>query len=115
MPQRTTGTPGATLSGAYTVTGFTGRTLRRDDGVALSINTTKRRNPGPGDAARYVTVSNGPHLTEYGGNLYGPGGLADERATADLDGCQFQHRATGIRYVITATAPGVFTVEPVSR
>ena len=116
MPQRTTASGGApTLAGDYTVTGFTGRSLRRSDGLALTINSTKRRSLGPGDAARYVTVTTGPLRSEYAGNLYGPAGLGDERATADLDGCEFQHRATGIRYAFAATADGVFTVSPVAR
>lgn len=117
MVQRTTGSAGAqeaTLSGVYTVTGFTGRSLSRIDGLTLTVNDTKRRTLGPGDSARYVSVTTGLR-SEYAGNLYGPRGLADARATAELDGCQFQHRATGIRYCITQTETQTYTVTPVAK
>ncbi len=116
MPQRTTGTAGpqhVTLAGVYTSAGTLSRSLRRADGLRLTVNDTKRRTLGPGDAARYVSVSTG-FRSEYGGNLYGPCGLADARATADLDGCQFQHRASGVRYCITARADG-FAVAAVTE
>jgi hypothetical protein len=116
MAQRTHGTPGAqlpTLAGVYTSAGVLSRSLRRADGLTLVVNDTRRRTLGPGDAARYVTVLTN-FRSQYSGNLYGPCGLADARATADLDGCQFQHRTSGVRYRITATLDG-FTVSPVTE
>lgn len=116
MPQRTTGTAGpqhATLSGVYTLVGKLSRSLRRADGLTLTVNDTKLRTLGPGDAARYIGVSTG-FRSGHCGNIYGPSGLADARATEDLDGCQFQHRASGVRYCITATPDG-FAVSPVTE
>lgn len=114
MAERTTAAHVADLTGVYSVGGFTGRALHRVDGVALVVNDTKRRTLGPGDSARYVTVSRGLR-SEYGGNVYGADGMATAEATAELDGCEFQHRATGIRYRLTETAPGVFAVAAVTE
>jgi hypothetical protein len=117
MAQRTHGTQGAqhfsSLAGVYIAAGFIGRSLRRADGLTLSVQDTKRRTLGPGDAARYVSITTGFN-SEYAGNLYGPEGLADARSTENLDGCQFQHRASGVRYCITATADG-YELSPVTK
>ena len=117
MTQRKHGTQSAqtlpSLSGVYTVAGFMGRSLRRLDGLTLSVQDTRRRTLGPGDAARYVSITTGLN-SEYAGNLYGPCGLSDARATEDLDGCQFQHRSTGVRYCIKATADG-YELSPVTQ
>ena len=96
------------LTGDYVSTGYTGRTLRRSDGVTLTVNDTRR----PGNAARYVRVITGGR-PEYGGNLYGPDGRDDAEATAELDGCEFQYYKTRIRYVIRSTGEtGTYTVMP---
>jgi hypothetical protein len=117
MAQPTHGTQSAQLaplSGVYAVTGFTGRSLARLDGLTLSINDTKKAQLGYGDAARYVSVSQGLR-SDYAGNLYGPTGLADARATETLDGCQFQDRASRVRYVITQTTADTYTVAPLTE
>ncbi len=114
MAQPTHGTQSAqpSLSGVYAVSGYTGRSLARLDGLTLTIQDTKRTTLGYGDAARYVTISRGVR-TDYAGNVYGPDGSATAEATATLDGCQFQDRASRVRYCIAATAAG-FTVAPVT-
>ncbi len=116
MAQPTTGTQSAqpSLSGVYTLAGFFGRSLSRLDGLTLSINDTKRTTLYGGDAARYVTVSRGLR-TDYAGNLYGADGSADARATETLDGCQFQDRASRVRYVISQTTADTYTVAPVTK
>ena len=112
-PTNTGDGAGTTLAGVYTDPTGNGRTLRRDAVTALKINDTRRREPlGPGDAARYVTTLTG-HVSTYAGNLYGPGGLGDAGSTADYDGCEFQNRADGVRYVITSTGePGEYVLTP---
>lgn len=108
MSEPTTVARDSVLTGVYTITGYTGRSLRRADGVSLSINDSRR----PGNAARYVRVTTGGRPT-YCGNLYGPDGRDDAAATANLDGCEFQHNATKIRYVISATGEaGEYAVTP---
>ncbi len=114
MAKTTTGTASAQdLSGKYSVAGYTGRSLVRLDGLTLSINDTKRTTLAYGDAARYVTISRGVR-TDYAGNVYGADGSATAEATADLDGCQFQDRASRVRYCIAQTTAG-FTVAPVTK
>ena len=121
MPQRTKTVPGArhTLAGVYELGGFSGQTLRPQDrpsGPTLSINDTRRRGPtGPRDAARYVSVTHALS-PRYSGNLYGPSGSGDASSTDNLDGCEWQDRPTGIRYVIRETeTPNVYSVTPKSE
>jgi hypothetical protein len=113
MAKTTTGTASAQdLSGKYSVAGFTGRSLVRPDGLTLTIQDTKKAGLGYGDAARYVSASIGIR-SWYVGNLYGADGSSTAEATGDLDACQFQDRASRVRYVITQTTAG-FTVAPVT-
>jgi hypothetical protein len=117
MAQPTHGTQSAQLaplSGVYAVSGYTGRSLSRPDGLTLSINDTKRTTLGYGDAARYVTVLQGLR-SWYVGNVYAADGSATAEATADLDGCQFQDRASRVRYVISQTAADTYTVAPLTE
>jgi hypothetical protein len=116
MAQPTHGTQSAQLaplSGVYTLAGLFGRSLVRPDGLSLTISDTKKAQLGYGDAARYVSASIGIR-SWYAGNLYGADGSADARATADLDGCQFQDRASRVRYVITQTTADTYTVARVT-
>ncbi len=115
MAQPTHGTQSAqpSLSGVYAVSGYTGRSLSRVDGLTLTIQDTKKAGLAYGDAARYVSASIGIR-SWYVGNVYAADGSADARATETLDGCQFQDRASRVRYVISQTTADTYTVARVT-
>lgn len=108
-PDRVRVPMGPGLSGGYT---RAGATLRRPDGIALVVCQSNKPALGSRDSTRYVkTARPGGGRPEYAGNLYGPAsGGAD-----DLDNCQFQDRASGVRYSIRLTSPGCYVVSPVRR
>ncbi len=96
------------LSGTYA---RSGATLRRSDGRVLTVCRSSRPVVTARDSERYVrTAAPGVPLA-YAGNLY----AAPAPGADDLDGCQFQDKASRTRYALALVAPDTYAVAPVAR
>ncbi len=96
------------LSGTYA---RSGATLRRSDGRVLTVCRSSRPVVTARDSERYVRTAAPGVALAYAGNLY----AAPAPGADDLDGCQFQDKASRTRYALALVAPDAYAVAPVPR